>query len=72
MRLLEFAFFAPFAEENGQEPVAGVGDAAFIGDVGDLLAVKGDAFLTLQYLSDAGATADEVQAIAAGVMNGLP
>ncbi|OGO58195.1 MAG: hypothetical protein A2V85_14620 [Chloroflexi bacterium RBG_16_72_14] len=45
-------FFKPFAAENDQVPVAGLGDDALGDGTGVLLVVKGDAFLTLQYLSE--------------------
>lgn len=44
-------FFAPYAEEYDQEPLVGVGDAGLIDAfTATILAVEGDAFISLQWL----------------------
>lgn len=44
-------YFAPFAEEYGQEPLVGVGDAGLVDSfTSTILAVQDDAFVSIQWL----------------------
>jgi len=42
-------YFAPFAEENGDEPLDGLGDVALLQDAGNVMTVAGDTLVSLQY-----------------------
>ena len=42
--------YKPFLEENGQEPVAGVGDDAATFLAGTVIAVSGDTFFSVKYV----------------------
>lgn len=46
--------FKPFGEEMGMEDLAGVGDEAQLGDIDDVIAVQGDALVSLQFLGTFG------------------
>lgn len=45
-------YFKPFAAENGQEPVPGVGDEALSETADGILVKTGDAFLSVQYVTE--------------------
>ena len=48
-------FFAPFAEENGDEPLVGVGDVGLIGSPsGTVMAVRDDVLVSLQWIDLGG------------------
>ena len=43
--------FKPFGDEMGQEPIEGLGDEALLGEDNDVMAVQGDALVSIQFLS---------------------
>ena len=46
--------FKPYGEEMGMEDLEGVGDEAQLGDIDDVIAVQGDALVSLQFLGTFG------------------
>jgi hypothetical protein len=64
-------FFKRFAAEYGHSPMPGLGDEAVEDDIGVLLLVEGDAFLTLQYLAEP-ADAPAARALAEAAVARLP
>lgn len=55
-------YFAPFVEDYGQEPVAGVGDVAWYDSLANtVIAVEGDTLVSLQWIDPGG---DEAAGVA--------
>lgn len=48
-------YFEPYAEENGEEPLDGVGDVGLIGELaGTVMAVQGDVLVSVQWIDFGG------------------
>ena len=56
-RLWEVSF-EPFGDEPGTETIEGLGDGAHVGEVDDVIAVQGDALVSLQFLAGFGTSDD--------------